>query len=191
MVPDLGVGQVVGEGSAGRRQGVGIEQVRDLLEGRQKATGAVEVVHQEAPGGFEIDEQRHARADPVEVVEGQRDAETAGDREQVDDRVRRSAQHAESDDRVAEGAGRHDLARAPVVGDHLDGEAAGLVRSRSESASGAGRPAVPGIVMPSASASRLIVDAVPIVLQWPRLRIIDDSDSRNACSEKCRPGPPR
>ena len=34
--------------------------------------------------------------------------------------------------------------------------------------------------MPSASATRAIVDAVPIVLQWPRLRIIDDSDRMNS-----------
>ena len=37
-------------------------------------------------------------------------------------------------------------------------------------------PAMPGNVMPSASASSPIVEAVPIVLQCPRLRIIDDSD---------------
>jgi hypothetical protein len=42
--------------------------------------------------------------------------------------------------------------------------------------SGAGVPARPGIVMPSASVTHAMVDAVPIVLQWPRLRIIDDSD---------------
>ena len=45
-------------------------------------------------------------------------------------------------------------------------------------------PAVPGSVMPSASASRPIVEAVPIVLQCPRLRIIEDSESRNACSDR-------
>ncbi len=49
--------------------------------------------------------------------------------------------------------------------------------------SGAGRPAVPGSVIPSTSASSPIVEAVPMVLQCPRLRIIDDSDWRNSCSE--------
>ena len=47
--------------------------------------------------------------------------------------------------------------------------------------SAAGVPARPGSTMPSASASKPIVDAVPIVLQCPRLRIIDDSDLMN-CS---------
>ena len=48
--------------------------------------------------------------------------------------------------------------------------------------SAAGVPARPGIVMPSASAMTAIVDAVPIVLQCPRLRIIEDSDFRNSSS---------
>ena len=38
---------------------------------------------------------------------------------------------------------------------------------------------MPGIVVPSASAMQAMVDAVPIVLQCPRLRIIDDSDAMN------------
>ena len=46
--------------------------------------------------------------------------------------------------------------------------------------SGAGVPAMPGSVMPSASAMQAIVEAVPMVLQWPLLRIIADSDVRNA-----------
>jgi hypothetical protein len=48
--------------------------------------------------------------------------------------------------------------------------------------SGAGVPATPGIVMPSASATTAIVEAVPMVLQWPLLRIIADSDSRRNAS---------
>ena len=50
--------------------------------------------------------------------------------------------------------------------------------------SGAGVPASPGIVMPSASAMMLMLDAVPMVLQWPRLRIIDDSDRRNSSADR-------
>ncbi len=49
--------------------------------------------------------------------------------------------------------------------------------------SAAGMPAVPGRVAPSTSASRPIVDAVPIVLQCPRLRIIDESESRKSAGD--------
>ena len=37
--------------------------------------------------------------------------------------------------------------------------------------------------MPSASMRQAIVDAVPIVLQWPLLRIVADSESRNASGD--------
>ncbi len=43
-----------------------------------------------------------------------------------------------------------------------------------------GVPATPGSVVPSTSASRPIVDAVPIVLQCPLERIIADSERRNS-----------
>ena len=49
--------------------------------------------------------------------------------------------------------------------------------------SGAGSPAVPGTVSPSASLSSPMVDAVPMVLQWPVLRIIADSESRKSFSD--------
>ena len=48
--------------------------------------------------------------------------------------------------------------------------------------SGAGVPATPGIVMPKLSATQPIVDAVPMVLQCPRLLIIDCSDLRKSSS---------
>ena len=47
--------------------------------------------------------------------------------------------------------------------------------------SGAGVPATPGTTVPSASATSAIVEAVPMVLQCPRLRIIADSERVN-CS---------
>ena len=46
--------------------------------------------------------------------------------------------------------------------------------------SGAGVPAIPGSVIPSASVTHAMVEAVPIVLQWPLLRIIADSEARNS-----------
>ena len=55
--------------------------------------------------------------------------------------------------------------------------------SERRRASAAGVPAKPGIVMPSASATTAIVEAVPIVLQWPLPRIMDCSDCRNCALE--------
>ena len=50
--------------------------------------------------------------------------------------------------------------------------------------SAAGVPATPGTTVPNASATSAIVDAVPMVLQWPRLRIIADSERVNSSAER-------
>ena len=42
--------------------------------------------------------------------------------------------------------------------------------------------ALPGSVMPSASAIEAIVDAVPITMQWPAERDMQDSASQNSSS---------
>ena len=44
-------------------------------------------------------------------------------------------------------------------------------------------PAMPGIVMPGASVTQAIGEAVPIVLQWPLLPIIADSAARKSSSD--------
>ena len=88
---------------------------------------------------------------------------------------------------------RQDVARASAGRDHLDRQPAGARgRPRAAGCPAPGVPAMPGIVMPSASATQAIVDAVPIVLQCPRLRIIDDSDLMNVLlGQRARRGPPR
>ena len=54
-----------------------------------------------------------------------------------------------------------------VLPHHLDDALAGLVGHLAALPVGAGIAAQPGSDMPSASASEFIVEAVPIVLQWP------------------------
>ena len=48
--------------------------------------------------------------------------------------------------------------------------------------SGAGMLAQPGSVMPSASARLVMVDAVPITVQWPALRAMQPSISHHSSS---------
>jgi hypothetical protein len=50
--------------------------------------------------------------------------------------------------------------------------------------SAAGVPATPGTTVPSASATSAIVDAAPMVLQCPRLRIMADSERVNCSAER-------
>ena len=48
--------------------------------------------------------------------------------------------------------------------------------------SAAGMDAAPGSVKPSASATDVMVDAVPITLQWPGERALPSSTSRHSLS---------
>ena len=125
----------------------------------------------------------------VEVVEGEVDAEPAGDGEQVHDRVGGPADRRQRDDRVQERAPGQHRAR-PAAARRPSPPRAGRWRARPPAAGcpAAGVPASPGMVVPSASAMQAIVEAVPIVLQWPRLRIIDDSDAQEGLLRQ-RAGP--
>ena len=89
---------------AGHGERVGIEQVAHLAQHGEQPARTVEVLHQVPSGRLQVDQQRHARAGRVEVVERQVDAEPPGDGEQVHDGVGGSADGRERDDRVAERA---------------------------------------------------------------------------------------
>ena len=64
--------------------GRAVEVVTQLIDERADAAGVGEVLHQEPPGGHQVDQRRHGRPRAVEVVEGQRDAEPPGQGQQVD-----------------------------------------------------------------------------------------------------------
>ena len=105
---------------AGHADGSRIQQVPDLAQHGGKATGPEQVLHEVPAGRLEVDEQRHARADPIEIVERQRDAEPSGDGEQVDHRIGRAADGRQGHDRVPERTAGHDVAGSPPGADHLD-----------------------------------------------------------------------
>ena len=69
------------------------------------------------------DERRAARQ-RVEAIEIERDAGAPGHRDQVDDRIGRSAERHGGGDGVVERLGRHDVARRQVFPHHLDDAAA-------------------------------------------------------------------
>ena len=74
-------------------------------------------------------------------------------------------------------AARHDVARLQILPDHVDDAPAGVARHPRVARIGAGIDAAPGSVKPSASVAEVIVDAVPIVMQWPGERAMPSSIS--------------
>ena len=82
-IPDRGVVEVIGERGAIDADGRVIEEVANLAQHREQPASAEQVVHQEATGRLEVDEERDVSTEPIEVVQRQVDAEPAGDGEQV------------------------------------------------------------------------------------------------------------
>ena len=107
------VGQVLGDGLAGDREAVAVEQprVEQVTQHDRHAADAIEVDHVEAAVRLHVRDVRDARRHLVEVVELELDTRFVGDRQQMQHRVRRSAERHDDRDRVLEGFLRHDLAR--------------------------------------------------------------------------------
>ena len=100
-------------------------------------------------------EERRAPRQRVEPIEIERGAGAAGHRDEMNDRVGRSAERHRGRDRVLERLGRQDLARRQVLPHHLDDAAAARGRPSARCAeSAAGIDDAPGSVMPSASDRR-------------------------------------
>jgi hypothetical protein len=68
-VPDLGVRQMLHQRPARHRERIRIQQVAHLAQHGEQSAGPVEILHQVPPGRLQVDQQGHAGADPVEVVE--------------------------------------------------------------------------------------------------------------------------
>jgi hypothetical protein len=69
---------------------------------------------------------------------------------------------------------------------HLHDAAARLCASTLRRESTAGMAALPGSDRPSDSTMQAIVEAVPMVMQWPAERLMQLSASMNSCWSSCR-----
>ena len=110
-----------------RRVAVHEPGLQQLARDERDAAGGVQVGRDEAAARLDVGDDRRPLGDAVEVVELERDAELARDREQVEDAVRRAAGGGDRGDRVLERVAREDLRRAHVVADELHRDAAGVV----------------------------------------------------------------
>ena len=160
---------------------------------RRQAAGVVEVLHQEPARRHQVDERRHVAAERVPVVERQRHADAAGDRQQMDDGVGRAADRAVDADRVLEGLARQDLRHAHVLARpsrRCGGRPGAPARSGASRRPGSRR--CRGSDRPSASTMTAIVEAVPMRCRCPAERDMQASASMN-CLQAHRAGlaPPR
>ena len=116
--------------------------------------------------------QWHVAAERVQVVERQLDADPAGDGEQMDHRVGRAA-----DRRQCAGSRSRTPARVRIFDSTRSSRTISTMRrpamraSTLRRASTAGMAALPGRPTPSASTMQAMVEAVPMVMQWPWLAV--------------------
>ena len=117
------------EGAAVDRAGARVEQagLLQLPRHERDAAGVVHVVCVPASPGLHVGDDRRLRRDALEVVDREVDAEVAGDRDEVQDAVRRPAGRRDRRDGVLERLLRHERARRDVVPHGLNGEPADLV----------------------------------------------------------------
>ena len=108
------------------RVAVGDAGADELARDEADAAGLVHVGGDVAAARLQVGDDRGALGDLVEVLELERDPDLAGDREQVQDAVRRAAGAGDGGDRVLERVAREDLGRANVVADERHHELAGL-----------------------------------------------------------------
>ncbi len=140
------------------------------------ATRVAEVLHEVPAVRLQVDQGRDVAGQRVEVVERQRHAQPAGDGQQVDDRVGRSADGRVRTDGVLERRPGHDGRGPQVVLDQADDQLPGLlgdlVPARVDRGPG-GRVRAAACRAPRPCDA--MVDAVPIVMQCPLDRAMQPS----------------
>ena len=146
----------------------------------RNAAGVVEILHQKASGGHQVDDGLDLAAQLVPVAQGKFNPASSGDRQEMDDRVGRAADRAVHADRVLECLARENLGDAQIFVHHLDDAPARQVSQVQRRASAAGMAALCGRPRPSASTMQAMVEAVPMVMQWPAERDMQTSASRNS-----------
>ena len=99
--------------------------VEEALGEDARAAGVLVVLGDVLAAGGEVADEGRALGDGVEVVDGERDVELAGDGDEVEDGVGAASGRADGGDGVLEGLAGEDLAGAEVVAGEVHDEAAG------------------------------------------------------------------
>ncbi len=102
-----------------------VNQFRQFAHHRGNAAGVIEILHQEAAGGHQIDQQRKIVSQAVEIVEVELHAHAPGHGQQMHHGVGRSADGGVHADGVLECLAREDLREPEVLVHHLHDAPAG------------------------------------------------------------------
>ena len=120
----------LGDRLAGHCHGIGMNEVavHQSLGDELNATGFVQIVCDKTAARFEIRDERSARADPIEIVDGQLDAGFARDSQQVQHRIGGAARRGHRCDRVLDRFAGENLGRPEIAAQKIDHQFAGVER---------------------------------------------------------------
>ena len=114
-IDDLGTGDVLADGPTTHGDRVEMQEILDLRHDGRYATGVEEVLHEESTRRLQVDEPGRRRAELVEELERQLDADPPGIRDEVQDRVRRARDRMQHANRVLESLAREDVGRPQIA----------------------------------------------------------------------------
>lgn len=130
LVSDGGIAAVLANAFAVDRQDILVDEPdrHELIDNRRHTAGMVIVLAQIFACRLEVHQERHALAIGLPVVDGQFNAQVAGDSRQVDGGVGGAAYGGVDADRIDEGFAGHHVARLDVFMNHVDDAKAGAIR---------------------------------------------------------------
>ncbi len=138
IVEDFGTGDVLAESLAVHCHRLPMQQTAEAGEQRAQSAGVVEVFHQVLARRPDVREEGCLAGERIELVEVERHAGAARHRDQVHDRVGRTADREHGGHGIVEGSGRDEVGRLEVVPHHLDDARAGQCGHRRMARVGGG-----------------------------------------------------
>ena len=108
VISRLSAADVFANGLAVHSRAIAVELILNPMHDGWDAAGVKQIFHQILARRLDVDNASRAPRNAVEILERQIDAETPGDRNQMDDGIGGTAQRHQDGDGVLEGRPRHD-----------------------------------------------------------------------------------
>ncbi len=127
-IPAGCLGNVFAQRASIGRARVQVEQRRDFAHDGRQSTRVEKIFHEIFARGLQVDQTRQLRTQLIPILERQRHSDAAGDRQQVNDRVGRSADRGIHANGILERRAREDLRKRHLLFHHLDDPPPGELR---------------------------------------------------------------
>src|SRR6185369_14987029 len=101
-------------------EGIAVNQIAEIFNHSRQPTRVEKILHQVFSGRHQVYKTGNAATESIPVVECQFNSDSSSDREQMNDRVRGTANCSHNSNGILESSARQDLRHAKVFVNHLD-----------------------------------------------------------------------